>query len=181
MKQRWRNGQNLLIFPTFSFWGTERRAEFSLLLLKIWKSPMLVFRHTSNSISFSILTESTLHFPMVIILKWCNILISSKVVSNKLCIISVTWREERNRIYVGKRENLRRNALALGKQQLNGTTMWQLLCVRRSAYPLSLHLKTLASIKTLRVVISIIANKLLEFALHFLIDTLLNRRYFIHT
>lgn len=112
---------------------------------------------------------------------WSCAIFSLAVVSNKLCITSVTWREERNRIYVGKRENLRWNTLALGKQQLNGTTMWQLLCVRRSAYPLSLHLKTLASIKTLRVVISIIANKLLEFALHFLIDTLLNRRYFIHT
>lgn len=115
------------IFPISSFWGTETRAELSLLLLKIWKKPMLVFRYISNSISFSILTESILRFPMVIILKRCNILTSSKAVSNKVCIISVTWREERNRIYVGKRDNLRRNALALGKQQLNGITTRKLL------------------------------------------------------
>lgn len=169
-----------LIFPVSSFSGTEGRAEFSLLLLKIWKNPMLVFRYTSNSISFSILTESTLHFPMIIILKTCNILISRKVVSSKLCIISVTWWEERNSIYVGKRENLRRNALAIGKQQLNGTTTWKLFFVRRSVYPLSLHLKTLVPKKTLWVVISVISNKLLDFALHCLSDTLLNRRYFIH-
>lgn len=116
-----------LIFPISSFWGTERRTKLSLLLLKIWKNPMLVFRYMSNSISLCILTESILHFPMVIILKRCNILISSKAVSNKVCVISVTWREERSRIYVGKSENLRRNALALGKQKLNGTTTWKLL------------------------------------------------------
>lgn len=76
----------------------------------------------SDTQAFSILTENALHFPMVITLKRYNFLRRSKVVSNRLYIISVTRREERDRIYTGERQNLRRNTLALRKQQLKDTT-----------------------------------------------------------
>lgn len=142
---------------------------------------MFVFRNKTYSTSFSILTGNTLHFPTVIILKRCHVLTRSIVAFKKLYIISVIWREERYRMQKGQRENLRRNTLALRKQQLKGTTMWKLICVTWGVYLFSLHLKTSASIKTLTVAISTISNKLHKFAIHCLIDTSLNRRYLILT